>query len=297
MKPSDRRPDDVRHRATTERCLTRLGFVAVVLLAACGGSGPSRADVIASLTEEAVPARYAAMADEAAAVVPAVQGWCDGDGSDEVVSTIAAARSSWVELRPFSFGPANERRSMFVIDPTIREEDVDALAIEGTDVDAESLREFAGADQRGWHAVEHLVQDEPTDRSCEYALGAAQLTADEFAAIAAEWPSYGATVAADDEAANVALRNIVSESLFSVQMVIDEPEPATDSARLSGIRTAIVGDEETPGITELLSDDLVERLAAELDAGDAEAVQITISTEVVGELGTTVNFSDADGDG
>jgi len=272
-------------------------LVAVLALSACGDSGPSRSDVVASMTDELVPSRYAEAADLAADVVPAVEVWCDGGGSDEALGAVAAARGAWIELRPFSFGPANDRRSMFIIDPQVRLEDVDALGEEGQPVDAESLRELAGADQRGWGAVEHLVMGEPTERRCAYATGAATLAADELAALADDWLEYGPSLSADDDAANVALRNIVSESLFAAQMVTDEPDPVLDEHRLNGIRLALLGTAADEGITQLLSDDLAERLAAELDAADAMAVQVTISTDIVGELGTTVNFSDADGDG
>ena len=273
-------------------------MLAVALsLSACGDSGPSRSDVVSSMTDEVVPARYADAADLARDVVPAVEVWCDGGGADEALAAVDAARGAWIELRPFSFGPANDRRSMFIIDPRVRVEDVDALGDEGAAVDADSLRELAGADQRGWGAVEHLVAGEPTERRCAYATGAATLVADELTALADDWVEYGPSLGADDEAANVALRNVVSESLFAAQMVTDDPDPDLDERRMNGIRLALLGAAAQEGITPLLSDDLVERLTAELDDGDAEAVQVTISTDIVGELGTTVNFSDADGDG
>lgn len=280
--------------------VARFGVVALagaLALSACGDSGPSRSDVVSSMADEVVPARYAEAAELAADVVPAVEVWCDGGGPDEALAAIDAARGAWIELRPFSFGPANDRRSMFIIDPQVRVEDVDALGEEGIAVDADSLRELAGADQRGWGAVEHLVMGETTERRCAYALGAATLVADELAALADDWVDYGPTLGADDEAANVALRNIVSESLFAAQMVTDEPDPVLDAHRLNGIRLALLGAGPDEGITLLLSDDLAERLGAELDAADAMDVQVTISTDIVGELGTTVNFSDADGDG
>jgi len=272
-------------------------MIATPALAACGDSGPARSDVVGAMTDELVPSRYAEAADLAADVVPAVEVWCDGGGPDEALAAVAAARGAWIELRPFSFGPANDRRSMFIIDPQVRLEDVDALGEEGQPVDAESVRELAGADQRGWGAVEHLVMGEPTERRCAYAIGAATLVADELAALADDWVDYGPSLSTDDDAANVALRNIVSESLFAAQMVTDEPDPDLDEHRMNGIRLALLGAAAGEGITPLLSDELVERLTAELDAGDAMDVQVTISTDVVGELGTTVNFSDADGDG
>ncbi len=274
-------------------------FAAVVLalaLAGCGDSGPSRGDVVGAATVDVVPARYTEAAELADEIVAAVDVWCAGGDAAAVVDAVDAARGAWIELRPFSFGPANDRRSMFVIDPQVRTVDVDALGEEGPAVDADSLRNLAGADQRGWGAVEHLATGEATERRCDYARGAAQLTADELAALAADWKTYGPGLASAD-AADVALRNIVSESIFAAQMVVDEPDPRLDAHRLAGIRLALLGGGTDQGIAPLLSDDVVERLRSELDASDAEAVQITISTDVVGELGTTINFSDADGDG
>lgn len=287
--PSPRRP--IRHVAA-------LALVSTFAVAAagCGESGPSRADVVGASTSEIVPGRYADTATRADGVVDAVDTWCDGGDPALVAEAVASARGAWVELRPFSFGPANDRRSMFVIDPQVRTIDVDALGEDGQDVDAQSLRELAGADQRGWGAVEHLATGENTDRRCDYARGAAELSATELGLLADDWTTYGPSLAATD-AADVALRNIVSESIFAAQMAVDEPDPVLDTHRLNGIRLAILGDGPTEGIAPLLTDDLVDRLDGELDAGDAMAVQITISTDVVGELGTTVNFSDADGDG
>lgn len=249
------------------------------------------------MTDGWVPARFAEAAELAGVVVPAVEAWCATGDPGAARAAIEEARGAWIRLRPFSFGPANDRRSMFVIDPQQRADDVDALGEQGHAVDADSLRNLAGADQRGWGAVEHLVSGENTDRRCEYARGAATLTANELGLLADDWVEYGTTLSAGDDQANIALRNIVSESLFAAQMVTDEPDPEVDDDRLAGVRLALLGDGTHDGIVALLSDDVVERLASELDASDAAAVQITISTDVVGQLGTTVNFSDTDGDG
>lgn len=96
------------------------------------------------------------------------------------------------------------------------------------------------------------------------------------------------------------------------------------STRLESIRRSLVGSD---GLSSLLSDDLVERLQGEIDVaqagikdaidlGDSSlegtvlahpaaveeihdqivAIERTVATEVVGELGVVVGFSDADGD-
>lgn len=102
-------------------------------------------------------------------------------------------------------------------------------------------------------------------------------------------------------------------------------------AHVRGIRTVMIGghspgdltDGELGGLSLLLTDDLGQRLVSQLDSADAavsaiegplrdavvndpatvsaaraalKELQVTISTEVVSQLGVTIGFSDADGD-
>lgn len=94
-------------------------------------------------------------------------------------------------------------------------------------------------------------------------------------------------------------------------------------AHLAGLRAVLVGDEDQPGLAPLLDDELVSRLTEQLTAADKavanlgsplraeiaddptdanaaratiKAIQITMATELVAELGVTIGFSDADGD-
>jgi predicted lipoprotein len=98
---------------------------------------------------------------------------------------------------------------------------------------------------------------------------------------------------------------------------------ADQRARVQGIRLVLIGPDGSSGLAPLLDDDLRDRLTTQLDAADAAlaridpplvaavdgqraAVQaahdalaqlrVTVSTELVSELGVTVSFSDADGD-
>ena len=93
--------------------------------------------------------------------------------------------------------------------------------------------------------------------------------------------------------------------------------------RLASLRSVLVGDSQEEGLAPLLGDDLSDRLRRDLDRATdlvneldtplrqaldstpsdvAEArqaikdVQVTVATEVVGRLGVTIGFSDADGD-
>jgi predicted lipoprotein len=92
---------------------------------------------------------------------------------------------------------------------------------------------------------------------------------------------------------------------------------------LAGLRAVFVGTESAPGLSPLLGGELTERLterfaaaeqtvgavdgplitAVNSSASDVAAVrdaikeiQVTVATEVVGRLGVTIGFSDADGD-
>lgn len=94
-------------------------------------------------------------------------------------------------------------------------------------------------------------------------------------------------------------------------------------ARLAGLRAVFLGTDGTGGLSPLLSDELVGNLDADLTAAEAawsaipaplraaaaaqpdlveaaraatKQLQVTISTEVVSQLGVAVGFSDLDGD-
>ena len=277
-----------------------VGLVALVAgAAACGGDdAPTRADVVASITDDAVAARYAEFDAAAAGLGDAVDDWCAGGPADAVVTQVAGVRSEWLELVPFWFGPVDDRRSVFIVDPRVNVEDVDELAAGVEPVDATSLRDLAGADQRGLGAVEHLAAGEASERACEYASGATALVVEEGAALADEWTSFGPTLAGSEEQANDSLRDIVSGALRAIEMAGEEPGTPGAAARLAGARWVLLGDgNENSGLAPLLADSTVEQLTAEFDAADAMALERTIVTEVVGELGISVNFSDADGDG
>ena len=97
------------------------------------------------------------------------------------------------------------------------------------------------------------------------------------------------------------------------------------TAHLAGLRAVFIGDgQDKTGLSALLGGDLTDRLTSQLDAADAalaaidsdtltaaatgnpavveaafgaiKAVQVTVNTEVVSQLGVTIGFSDQDGD-
>jgi predicted lipoprotein len=267
------------------------------LLVACGDGGKSRADVVGGLTNEAVPARWATLASEAEAVSAGVSSWCLGGDGDDASAAVAVVRDGWLELAPFWFGPVMSRRSRFVVDPAIVADDIDALAAGIQPVDAAALADLAGADQRGLGAIEYLTAFAPDDRRCEYATGLAELIEGELAALAADWLDYGPGLAAGDAAANMALQDMVSETLFAVRTLKERPDAIGNDAIAAGIRWMLLGDDDSDGLAPLLTGDTVEQLASEFDAGLPNEYERTIATDVVGALGIAVNFSDADGDG
>ncbi|MGI9611504.1 MAG: imelysin family protein [Acidimicrobiales bacterium] len=94
-------------------------------------------------------------------------------------------------------------------------------------------------------------------------------------------------------------------------------------AHLAGLRAVYLGDDGTSGLSPLLGDDLTTRLTGDFDTAETavdalasplrneveqrpeaaanardelKAIQTTIATEVVANLGVTIGFSDADGD-
>ncbi len=108
----------------------------------------------------------------------------------------------------------------------------------------------------------------------------------------------------DDEAANAALADIVSETVFGLVLTgSDNPKPPANSLALD---SAMLGDgtDDATGHFAAARRRSVEQLTADFDALAANpsfetemAVEVTIKTNVVGDLGLTLNFSDADGDG
>jgi predicted lipoprotein len=292
--------------------LLALGVGSALILAACGDSGGSRSDAVAAITTTAVPDRFASFADAASSLTGSVEGWCaDADGGG-LAEQVNVTRIAWVSVLPFWFGPVMERRSRFIIDPTVTTSDVLDILDAGDPVDAAALRELYGADQRGLAVIEELIGlaggAVPERQLCEYATASAGLVAEEAAALAATWRDVGPDLAVDDEAANATIEGAVNEVLFGLVGLANDPAVHVAEAKLAGMRWTILGDPtastgNTVGMSGLLDDEVVEQLTAELDAAaglDAEAImdlERTITTNVVSSLGLSVQFSDADGDG
>lgn len=286
-------------------------MAATLLFSACGDDGSSRAAAVAAITIEAVPSRFRQFADAAAVLDSDAAQWCRSGQGEPLLASVEAVRAEWVSLLPFWFGPVMDRRSRFVVDPTVIEREV-AQLLDGTDpIDAASLRDLYGADQRGLAAIEQLVDivdgSAPTDRECDYVTASGALVAEEAAALSADWELAGPQFAGSEAAANEAIESMVNEILFGIVGLADDPDIAAAASKLAGMRWAILGDstrgDDANGISSLLDAEVVEQLVFEFDAAvglDADAVkalEVTITTNVVSALGLSVQFSDADGDG
>jgi len=148
--------------------LTSVIALVAILGAACGGGGPSRQEVVATIGRDVAVPRFEAMAADTAALAEAGQALCAVPGSEAVeVARDAwrAARTSWIGNEAVAFGPVMDRRS----ESLIAWPEVDAARIESTiaerdSVTAEDVREFFAATQRGLGAAEYLLftDDVPT---------------------------------------------------------------------------------------------------------------------------------------
>ena len=228
---------------------------------------------------------------------------------------------------------------------------------------ADNLATRVGADERGLSAVEYVVGSPSAPeaaiarlanpRYCEYLTAATQVVVAEAELLVSDWTtsfedgSPYRTVLSDPDGSGV--DDIVNGTFNLLRKTSDmELRPAANgdldavkegplglgvadiADHLAGIRAVLIGTNESStqedgpmGLSELLGDDITDRLATRLDAAD-EAVsaitpplraaaadnpsslnkayealkelQMAISTEVVSKLGVALGFSDTDGD-
>jgi predicted lipoprotein len=275
---------------------------AALSLAACDDGGPSRAEVLQPIMAEQVPARFEQFATTTDNVRENVEAWCDAGAVTPTVA-IDQALTEWYALKPFWSGPVMERRSQYAINFRTDPDGIAEVLASVEPVDAAYLRERVGADKRGLGALQVLTSEPPDPRRCGYALGVAELVAAEARNVADDWAEFGPAAVGDDAAANDAIRDIVSNATFALRdMEMDPPpEPEVASGLLAGVQQAMLGDSEADqqrrGLAPLLPDEISTRLSDELTRGDSTAAELTLSVDVASELGITLNFSDADGDG
>lgn len=275
---------------------------------------------------------------------------------------LSATRNSWSFSEAVWVGPVMDRRSRAVIDWEIDAEQIDArIADTAFALTTENLATRVGADERGLGAAEHILGNPSAPeatllklanpRYCEYLQATTQVAAEEAQALQSDWTvssessqPYRSTFSNPDgsglddivngtinllrKTSDMELRQALNGDLDTIQ---EGPlgRGVDDIAHhLAGIRAVLIGKTgniagEINGLSELLGDDITDRLTARLDAADAavaaldaplrtsatenparveaaydalKALQMTIATEVVSKLGVAIGFSDTDGD-
>lgn len=344
-----------RIRSRRMNWISRSALVAAAvasIVTACGGAEPpSRPEVLTNLANEVIVPGYAEAASAIRALDTVTRRLCatpDEVHLAEARVALAEARQGWKRIEAAWVGPVMDRRSWARIDWPINEEEIREL-IDDTSVptvDAAYIKDYVGADQRGLGTVELLLGgdvDSLTGRPCDYLRSAVLVADEEIQAVLALWTEGGAIEML--AAGNV--DPLVNDALFLTRRMGDmelggalgalerdaEPEAIVEGprglgvedglARLAGLRAVLLGTDGAGGLSPLLTDELVERLDADLTAAEAawsaipaplqatvvaqpdlveaaraatKQVQITISTEVVSQLGVAVGFSDLDGD-
>jgi predicted lipoprotein len=231
--------------------------LAAILAAGCGGGGQdgaatpggevSREQVIVSLADGVFVPAYREAADAAERLATAVE-QLQAEPSPQ---TLGAARSAWREARlawsrtlAFDFGPAEDRRSMVIVDwlPVDPAKIEQALARPDS-FTVEYVVEFLGSPQRGLGAIEYVLFSPESDeqaleqlrsgdgRRIEFLLANAQAVAAELNEVYREWMSeteYGHAYrdVLTGEApvsifVNGALTEVVSGPVFLLQTVAD----------------------------------------------------------------------------
>ena len=282
-------------------------LAAALLLAACGGGTPSRSSVLGDLADEAIVPAYQQFQADGAGLEAAVVSLCaslDAASLTEAREALTAVRQSWGRTEAMWVGPVMDRRSWAAVRWPVADEEIeDLIADTSIELDHERLSSRIGADQRGLGAVEYILgaDDGALDalgdpRRCGYAIGVAQVIANEGNWLLEDWTVSWADgdpyreVFADAD--NGDLDRLVNDVLFLLEEIADvelgralglvgsevdieaiEEGPAGAGVddlrhRLMGLRSVLVGagEESRAGLSPLLGDDLSERLEAQLDA-------------------------------
>lgn len=319
--------------------------------AACGGpEPPSRSEVLATLADEFIVPGYE-LAAAAFGTLDTVTGQLcaapDEAGLTEARVALADARRHWKGIEAVWVGPVMDRRSWALIDwPSNATEIRDLIDDPAVTIDAAYIKDYVGADQRGLGTAELLLGDDVDSlagRPCDYLRSAVVIANDEIRAVATLWTGGDAV----EQLLADGIDPLVNDALFLTRKMSDmelggalgtrngtpDPEAIVEGprglgtedgpARLQGLRAVLLGSDGAGGLAPLLSDELVERLDADLATAEAawsvipaplraaavsqpalveaahaatKQLQITISTEVVSQLGVAVGFSDLDGD-
>ena len=202
--------------------LCLLGTVALLVMAACGGSSPSlsgdgpekgdkgkqeieisREEILTSLTDLVIVLRYGQAAEAMERFVASSEDLCNNPGDaalDAARNDWRLARDAWTTTEAYRFGPAMDRRSVSLVDwrPVLVER-IDRTLDEGKSVTTETVRQFMPSTQRGMGAMEHLLFGEGSDvlassegsLRCVYLLALAYVASEEIDGIYQEWRGDG----------------------------------------------------------------------------------------------------------
>lgn len=278
----------------------------------------------------------------------------------EALEVLARTRSAWLRTEAVWVGPVMERRSWALVDWPVDVDGIEqAIVDESVSTDAEDLATRVGADMRGLRTVEYLLGPVGNERAtivalaeprrCGYLVAVTEVLTDELLAVRDSWrgegdpAGYPEMFSDDPDGVDELVNDIldIAQKMINTELgvgigavgdgadlsaVVDGPSQlgvADLSDRLAGISVVLIGDEDQPGLSPLLDEDLTARINDQV-AGAEEAIaaievplaravvddpdrvatardalkelQVSVGAEVVSSLGVTVGFSDADGD-
>jgi predicted lipoprotein len=180
--------------------LTSMLALIAVLGSACGGGGPSRQEVVATIGREVAVPRFEELAANTSALATAGQALCAEPGSEAVEGARdawRAARASWIGSEAVAFGPVMERRSESLIAwPEVDTARIEEAISERNSVTAEDAAEFFAATQRGLGAAEYLLFTDDVDGTlsaledpvrCQYLIAVLQVADAEALAVFGTW--------------------------------------------------------------------------------------------------------------
>lgn len=294
----------------------------LLLVAACGDDGPSRSDAMAAVAADVAVPRFEAFATAMGDVTGAVDVMCASPSESSVygvLEEIDSARRNWLLTQAVWTGPVMERRSTGLIDWTVDSAGIDELVAGSDELTAELITEQVGSDNRGLRAVRSVLDRGDAvellgeQRWCDYVASTVGAVADEGRALRDEWRTFAAEFAGDD--VNDWLSMLVNDSIQTVKATTTEPstegdapvaDPAGDRvAQLEGVANVtaelgpLLGTELQAQLQDALGDAIGAYQEGQVTQGRELATEAErlLTADVAGQLGVTVGFSDADGDG
>ena len=181
-------------------------LVAALLVMGCASAAPpSPRDVIASLTDDLIVPRFAAVAGEMGELRYALDALCANSNADTLNTARTAwreARAPWLRSQSMWFGPVMDRRSRILVDwSPVDPERIEATLTKRESVSANDVREFFGSTQRGLGAIEYVIfgeddkilasLEDPQGIRCQYVTALGDVVADEMSGVLADWMGDG----------------------------------------------------------------------------------------------------------